>query len=352
MARNDQQEGRALQPIERLAPARIPVTQSFLDQIGVTEPQWRVLLDSTFPAARTVEAVHMALTYCRQRNLDIFKRPVNIVPMYSSTLKRYVETVWPSIFEIRATAARTGQYAGNDMPVFGPKVEREFTDVIEDERDPRNNTTKSFKLTYPEYCEYTVYRLLHGERMPFNARVFWTEIYATASRTSESPNSMWKKRPFGQLEKCAEAAALRRGFPEEVGNEYADDEMYGKVIEHLPDEVTRGHVAGQKRPPAPPPRRTPQGAQPQHKADVPADNGGDVVDADFTEMDGGGLTETDAEFLDNLRDRVAEARNEAELDTIWRDMGAVDRFAGDESSLQIAESIRSFRLARLQGGAK
>ncbi len=32
-----------------------------------------------------------------------------------------------------------------------------------------------------------------------------------------SPNKMWKQRPYGQIGKCAEAAALRRAFPEEIG---------------------------------------------------------------------------------------------------------------------------------------
>ena len=40
---------------------------------------------------------------------------------------------------------------------------------------------------------------------------------------------MWKQRPYGQLEKCAEAAALRKAFPEELGNEYAAEEMGNKI---------------------------------------------------------------------------------------------------------------------------
>jgi len=41
---------------------------------------------------------------------------------------------------------------------------------------------------------------------------------------------MWAKRPRGQLEKCAEAAALRRAFPEEIGNEYAAEEVEGQAF--------------------------------------------------------------------------------------------------------------------------
>ena len=35
---------------------------------------------------------------------------------------------------------------------------------------------------------------------------------------------MWQKRPRGQLDKCAEAAALRGAFPEEIGDEFTSDE--------------------------------------------------------------------------------------------------------------------------------
>ena len=43
------------------------------------------------------------------------------------------------------------------------------------------------------------------------------------------PNHVWERRPDGQLEKCAEAAALRRAFPEELGNEYTAEEMEGQL---------------------------------------------------------------------------------------------------------------------------
>ena len=43
---------------------------------------------------------------------------------------------------------------------------------------------------------------------------------------------MWLKRPRGQIEKCAEAAALRSAYPEEIGNEYVPEEMAGHGTYH------------------------------------------------------------------------------------------------------------------------
>ena len=42
------------------------------------------------------------------------KKPVNIVPIWSTKLGRYVETIWPSINEIETTASRTKEWAGMD----------------------------------------------------------------------------------------------------------------------------------------------------------------------------------------------------------------------------------------------
>ena len=70
----------------------------------VSEQSWRVLTEVTFPSAKTPEAIMMALDYCRTRKLDIFKKPVHVVPMWSAALGRSVETVWPSIMEIQTTA--------------------------------------------------------------------------------------------------------------------------------------------------------------------------------------------------------------------------------------------------------
>ena len=86
------------------------------------------------------------------------------------------------------------------------------------------------ELTYPEWASVTVYRIVKGLRVAFaGPQVYWTETYATRSRDDKSPNEMWGGRPRGQLDKCAEAAALRAAFPEEVGCDYISDEVQHQV---------------------------------------------------------------------------------------------------------------------------
>jgi phage recombination protein Bet len=354
MARQ-QQDSRELAPITQLAPSRLPVVQKVLDDLQLTEPEWRVLTDQVYPSARSAEAISLALSYCRHRSLDIYKRPVHIVPMWSTQLKRYVETVWPGIAELRTTASRTKNYAGIDLPKYGPAVDEEFVEVFEDERDSRNNREKRFLLHYPEYCDMVVYRMVAGIRCAFNARVFWKETYATAGRFSEAPNSMWRKRPYGQIDKCAEAAALRKGFPEEIGNEYAAEEMIGKTIDHDDEEVA-GHVVQQSRPSYRPPRppEPKQGngdaAKTAAEANEP-ESGGDVVDAEVEpigdEPTGDLLTAADEEYLDELRDRLGEAPDATTVEQIWSEIDPLAHFEGDTANRQVAQSIKDFRLRTL-----
>ena len=49
---------------------------------------------------------------------------------------------------------------------------------------------------------------------------------------------MWKKRPRGQLSKCCEAQALRKAFPEMIGNAPTADEMEGKHYEAAEIDIT------------------------------------------------------------------------------------------------------------------
>jgi len=195
---------------------RLPYHPVVEERFGIDKGGWKVLCEAVFPAAESPDSIVMALAYCRARNLDIFKKPVQIVPIYDRKRGGMVDTVWPGIAELRTTAMRTGSFAGFDETTFGPDV---------------NATLGGAEMVYPEWAQCTVYRLIAGQRVPFiGPKVYWLETYATAKRDTAAPNAMWRKRPRGQLEKCAEAAALRRAFPEELGNEYAAEEVHGRAL--------------------------------------------------------------------------------------------------------------------------
>lgn len=233
--------------VVHIAPPRLPYHPAVQDRFGVDKSGWRVLIDATFPSAKSVEAILMALAYCQTRKLDVFKRPVHIVPMWSSKLGEYVETVWPGIAELRTTAFRTGQYAGCDEASFGPLTEQNFSGRVKVKGSWEDKTVT---VQFPEWCRITVYRDLNGRVCKFvGPKVKWTESYATIGN-SDVPNDMWQGRPEGQLEKCAEAAALRKAFPEELGNQLTAEEMEGRRL-YEPGTNARD-VTPREEPPAPP----------------------------------------------------------------------------------------------------
>lgn len=234
---------------------RLPFHEAIESRFNVDRGGWKVLVEAIFPAAKTVDSVVMALSYCKQRNLDIFKRPVHIVPMWSSQLGRMVETVWPSISELRTTAFRTGNYAGKSATIFGPAKKQKFEGRIEGYQG-KPDRQLSVEVEFPEWAQVTLTRVLNGQKCEFvSPKVYWLESYGRQGKT-DVPNEMWQKRPNGQLEKCVEAAGLRVAFPEEIGNEYAAEEMEGQRIID-PAEQARDITPKDKEPPAPPPAEPP-----------------------------------------------------------------------------------------------
>lgn len=170
------------------------------------------LKNSFYPGADD-SSVMMVLEYCRAAGLDPMTKPVHIVPMWDKTIKAKRPVIMPGIGMYRIIADRSGKYAGQDDSEFGPDCQE-------------------WNMTYPQWCKVTVYKVTPVGRVPYSAKVFWKESYALADNQSDLPNAMWRKRPYGQLEKCAEAAALRKAFPE-IGAQPTAEEMEGKTIDGM-----------------------------------------------------------------------------------------------------------------------
>lgn len=205
-------------------------------EYGIEKPMWLSLLN-LYPGAQD-NSIVMVYEYCKSRNLDPLKKPVHIVPMYiedkASGKKGMRDVIMPGIQEMRTTAARTQEYAGIDPVVLGKLIEVPVTNA---ESAPANVKT----ISVPESATVTVYRLVKGKRYAFTHTEYFLE--AVARENSGLINSMWRKRPIGQMSKCAEAGGLRKAFPEELGGEYAAEEMEGReefVPQGLPDEPDHG----------------------------------------------------------------------------------------------------------------
>lgn len=246
------------QDVAIISPPRLPYHPAIYDRFGVDKSAWKALTEAIFPAAKTADAVLLALSYCKARNLDPFKRPVHIVPIWSSATNSMSESVWPGVNELRTTAHRTGQYAGIDETLFGDPITKTFKGRV---KDGKEWVDKEITLTFPSFARITVWRIVAGQRVAFvGPRVMWLSIYSRAGgKNNELPNDRWTKDASYMLEKCAEAAALRRAFPEELGNEYTAEEMEGKVVDRAADNIVDV---------TPPPRPTRGDAKPPTESDA------------------------------------------------------------------------------------
>lgn len=201
------------------------------------------LRNSLYPGA-TPASVMMVLEYCRHAKLDVMLKPVHIVPMYVKDKETgqgdYRDTIMPGINLYRIQAARSG-CAGISEPEFGEDI----TECI-----------GGVDMVYPKWCKVTVKRVVGGKIAEYTATELWKENYATQGKDkktgviSMAPNAMWKKRPYAQLAKCAEAQALRKGFPE-IGAAPTAEEMEGKHIdceeyENITNRVPTKGVSGLK----------------------------------------------------------------------------------------------------------
>lgn len=179
---------------------------------------------SIYPGAK-VETIKMIMDYCRHAKLDIMLKPVHIVPMWivdKETGKGEMRDVlMPGINLYRIQASRSG-CAGISEPEFG----EEITECL-----------GGVDVTYPKWCKVTVKRVIGNKEVEFTAKEYWKENYANAGKDKatgkmkEEPNAMWLKRKYGQIAKCAEAQALRKGFPE-IGAMPTAEEMEGKTLDH------------------------------------------------------------------------------------------------------------------------
>lgn len=186
--------------------------QTAITERNIDTAVWTTLQNSVFPGAKD-ESILLAVDYCKARKLDILKKPCHIVPMPVTDAKtgnkNWRDVIMPGIYEQRITAFRTGQMAGQDEPVFGDTV--------------------TFRgIEAPEWCRVTVYRFINNERCAFSHTEYFSEACATTKEGK--PNSMWSKRPRGQLAKCAEAGALRKAFPDELGGVITADEVNEEPI--------------------------------------------------------------------------------------------------------------------------
>lgn len=172
----------------------------------------------------TQQELDLFINYCETTGLNPFLKQVHAVFRSAFSHKENNKPIYKELMSIqtgidglRLIAERSGNYAGNDSVKYKTK-----------------DGSKQLEL-----AEFTVYKIVHGVRCAVNATAFWDEYCPVSNNGAISP--MWVKMPHNQLAKCAEALALRRGWPMELSGVYIDEEMEAmhSYNEHVADVMKK-----------------------------------------------------------------------------------------------------------------
>jgi phage recombination protein Bet len=152
-------------------------------------PDHLELVKATIAKDATPAELQLFLYDCARQGVH----PLDKLIHFTKRSNKYTPVT--SIDFLRIRAADSGECAGIDEPIFSgtPK-------------------TPSFAATV------TVWRLVQGQRYAFTATARWSEYVPDQA-------FMWNKMPHTMLGKCAEALALRKGFPKQLSGLYVREEM-------------------------------------------------------------------------------------------------------------------------------
>ncbi len=170
-----------------------------LDAPPVTSDQLD-LVRRTVAAGATADELKLYLYDCARQGVH----PLDKLLHFTKRGGKYTPVT--SIDLMRTRAADTGEYAGSDVPLYIS--------------DDGVWSSAPAATSVPTAAMVTVYRLVQGQRCKFEAVARWQEYCPPSGQ-----DHMWRKMPHTMLAKCAEALALRKGFPRQLAGLYAKEEM-------------------------------------------------------------------------------------------------------------------------------
>ena len=191
----------------------------------------------------------MFMAVCRRVGLDPFRRQIHSVIYNKDKPEKRQMVLITGIDGFRAVAARAGNYRPDENP-----AEYEYDESLKDPaRNPRGivrAVVRPWKqgsdglwhqLAGEAYWEEFA-PLVEGGKWE-NTGETWANgkpkktFVGNGTYTLDKKNDFWRRMPNLMLAKCAEAQALRKGWPEDLSGIYASEEMHRTDAQNASDEL-------------------------------------------------------------------------------------------------------------------
>ncbi|WP_287088581.1 phage recombination protein Bet [Mesorhizobium sp.] len=194
-------------------PDLFPPTTSAFQRYDLTPAQLDLVWDMNRGLGR--REFDQFIETSRALGLNPFRRQICAFVLNEQNAKKRQFVIVTTIGGLRAIADRTGMYRPDSKP-----ARMTFS---EGAKNPRSNPHGIVD------CIVTPYRFSKGRWHRIVGQVWWDEIAPIRHRddgeTYLDSRTPWPVRPRGQIIKCAEAAALRAGWPDALANVYSEDEL-------------------------------------------------------------------------------------------------------------------------------
>ena len=198
------------------------------------------LIRNTIAKDTTPDEFNLFIQQCRLYGLNPIKKEIYILVFNKDKPKYRSTAIITGIDGYRVIAERTGNYrADEDAPRY------EYDEKLKGDTNPLGIVSATV----------SVWKYSHGEWFRTTAIAYWDEYapvkdeWANGKKTGNKYlTGEWPVRPLGQIAKCGEALALRKAFPNDLGNIYTQDEIdRAQTIDGTAIEVLQAHEHDERR---------------------------------------------------------------------------------------------------------
>lgn len=212
------------------------------------DPAQLALIRRTVAADTTADEFNMFIEIAKRAGLDPFRRQLYCIVYSKDKPDKRKVTFITGIDGFRAVAARNRDYRPDD----------EEPNIVYDDaaKNPETNPLGIVKATVKAHKMAP-----SGEWFPVSGTAYWSEFAPLkdewawndekgkrlpTGRITLDPTSNWYKMGRIMICKCAEAQALRKGWPEDLSGIYSPEEMDRPMLDVTPTDAIEQHEQAQR----------------------------------------------------------------------------------------------------------